>query len=318
MTVATTTLTDRYVEATLRRLPARQRPDIEQELRASIADAIEDRVETGAELPDAERAVLTDLGDPARLAAGYADRPLQLVGPDLFLDYTRLLTTLLAVVVPAVAGFTGLMRTLASDSTATDVIVATAGAAINTAVHVAFWTTLVFVLLERTGSRAALSRAWTPAALPEQPSRRARNAELTAETLLLVLISTFILLSPGLSPLRDADGEPIAMFAPWLWKTGVVYLFIALGVANLAASFAKYHVRWSVPRALAGALVNVGGALVLVWLAAGDHIVNPAFAEAAGWGPGVVRWINYGLVIAGALSVGSAVLESLKLARRRS
>ena len=43
MTTPTTTpatLTDRYIEAVLRRLPFHQRPDIERELRASIADAI--------------------------------------------------------------------------------------------------------------------------------------------------------------------------------------------------------------------------------------------------------------------------------------
>ena len=50
MTTATgNTLTDRYVAATLRTVPEKQRPDIEKELRASIADAIDDRLEAGAE-----------------------------------------------------------------------------------------------------------------------------------------------------------------------------------------------------------------------------------------------------------------------------
>ncbi|MFD0597537.1 permease prefix domain 1-containing protein [Catellatospora coxensis] len=70
-----TTLTDRYVDATLRRLPGRQRADIEKELRTAIADAVDDRVEAGDEPAAAEIEVLTGLGDPARLAAGYADRP---------------------------------------------------------------------------------------------------------------------------------------------------------------------------------------------------------------------------------------------------
>ncbi|WP_433041089.1 permease prefix domain 1-containing protein [Dactylosporangium sp. CS-033363] len=309
------TLTDRYIDAALRRLPEHQRPDLEQELRTSIADAVDARVERGTEFAEAERAVLTELGDPARLAAGYADRPLHLIGPQLYLEYTRLLTTLLAVVVPAVAGFVGLLRTLSGESTAWEIALATGGAVVTTAVHVAFWTTLLFVLLERAGSRG---RAWTPAALPEEPPKRLRYFELTAETLLLVVISAFILLSPYVSPQSTADGAPIGLFAPWLWKTGVVYLFIALAGANLAASFAKYHIRWSVPRALAGSLVGVAGALVLVWLAARDRLVNPDFAAAAGWGAGVTRWINLGLVIAGTLSVLSAVLEHLNLARRRS
>ncbi|MGI5243804.1 permease prefix domain 1-containing protein [Dactylosporangium sp. CA-139066] len=313
----TLTLTDRYVDATLRRLPGRQRPDIEQELRTSIADAIEDRVEAGAAPGDAERAVLTDLGDPARLAAGYADRPLHLVGPAMYLDYTRLLTTLLATVVPAVAGYVGLMRALSGDASAAGIAAATAGAAITTAVHVAFWTTLAFVLLDRLrGGRARPARPWSPESLPEQPGRRARHAELVTETLLLILISTFILLSPFVSPLA-AGGDPIPLFTPWLWDTGLVYLFITLAAANLAVSFAKYYVRWSVGRALAGALVQVAGALTLVWLAATDHILNPAFAAAAGWDAGTVHWIRIGLVITGSLTLVSTVLEAVTLSHRR-
>src|SRR4051794_17665934 len=48
------TLTDRYVAATLRSLPERQRPEIERELRASIADAVEDRIEGGTKPKAAE------------------------------------------------------------------------------------------------------------------------------------------------------------------------------------------------------------------------------------------------------------------------
>ena len=65
------TLTDRYVDATLRGVPQAKRADIERELRASIADAIDARADSGDSSADAEVAVLTELGDPARLAAGY-------------------------------------------------------------------------------------------------------------------------------------------------------------------------------------------------------------------------------------------------------
>ena len=49
------TLTDRYVAATLRSVPKRQRADIDAELRALIADGIEDRLEAGATTESAER-----------------------------------------------------------------------------------------------------------------------------------------------------------------------------------------------------------------------------------------------------------------------
>ena len=97
---ATSSLTDRYVAATLRSLPDRQRQDIEAELRALIADAIDDRREAGVDTDSAERQVLTELGAPARLAASYSDRSLHLIGPEFYLDYVRVLTVLLSTLVP--------------------------------------------------------------------------------------------------------------------------------------------------------------------------------------------------------------------------
>ena len=76
------TLTDRYVTATVRDLPDKQRAEVVRELRTTIADQIDARPEAGRPIsPEAERAVLTELGDPVRLAAGYSGRPLYLIGP---------------------------------------------------------------------------------------------------------------------------------------------------------------------------------------------------------------------------------------------
>ena len=97
-----TNLTERYLAAALHGIPQAQRPDVERELRSSIADAVEDRVRGGEDQADAEKAVLEGLGDPARLAAGIAGRPLYLIGPDLFVEYRRLLVLLLSVVLPIV------------------------------------------------------------------------------------------------------------------------------------------------------------------------------------------------------------------------
>src|SRR5690606_3396276 len=77
--------------------------DVRTELEASIGDAVEARVEQGEPRDDAERAVLTDLGDPAALAAGYADRPLWLIGPRYYLTWWRLLKLLLWIVPACVA-----------------------------------------------------------------------------------------------------------------------------------------------------------------------------------------------------------------------
>ena len=96
--------------------------------------------------------MLTELGDPARLAAGYADRPLHLIGPALFLDYRRLLTTLLATVVPH-RRRRGRARQCLRRRPAGPPVVDALGAGVTTALHIAFWTTLAFAVLERMPER---------------------------------------------------------------------------------------------------------------------------------------------------------------------
>ncbi|MFC0528778.1 permease prefix domain 1-containing protein [Phytohabitans kaempferiae] len=316
MTATTTTLTDRYIEAILSRVPSRQRPDIERELRTSIADAVDDRLEAGADPAEAEAAVLTDLGDPARLAAGYADRPLQLIGPGVYLEYTRLLRALLVTVVPAVAAIVGLVQAL-DGGDASAVAGEAIGAALTAGLHVAFWTTLLFAAIERFPTPRALPvQKWTPEALPEQPSRRTRYAELIIETVATVLFSTLILISPRVSTEHDAAGDPIGFLDPWLWDTGVVYVFIGLLIASLGLSFTKYYARQTVPLVVGRALADIATALTLIWIAANDHLLNPAFVEAAGWSA-ADRWTN-GIIIA--ISIGTllhAVFGGISAIRRR-
>ena len=96
-----TNLSERYVQAVVRAVPAAQRADLEPEIRALVADAIEAKTaETELTDAEAERAALTDLGDPAVLAAGYTGRTAYLIGPSLYPEWRRILSVLLPIIVP--------------------------------------------------------------------------------------------------------------------------------------------------------------------------------------------------------------------------
>jgi hypothetical protein len=312
-----TTLTDRYVDATLRRLPVDKRGDIERELRASIADAVDGRIDAGGDRAGAEVDVLTELGDPARLAAGYADRPLYLIGPELFLDYIRLLRVLIVTIVPLTAAAVGFVQVLKGSSVSSTIgnVISTS---ITTGVHVAFWTTLLFAVLERVqGVKRPLTGPWTPALLPEPPTRRARYGELIAETAALVLFTTLILLAPRISPESDANGNPINVLSPWLWESGMVYVIIALVIVSLAISFANHYARWNVPLSVAATIVDLAPPLLLIWLAANDRVVNPSFVDAAGWPPAAINWIHSGLIVLAVITVIHSVVEGVRRVRNR-
>ncbi|HWM16349.1 MAG TPA: permease prefix domain 1-containing protein, partial [Microbacterium sp.] len=134
-----TTLTDRYVAAAMRTVPEKQRDDLAAELRASIDDQIEARVDGGEPRVTAERSVLTDLGDPDKLAAGYTERPLYLIGPRHYLDWWRLLKLLLAIVLPVSAFGVALGQTL-SGAGFGEIVGSVIATLISVAVHLGFWT----------------------------------------------------------------------------------------------------------------------------------------------------------------------------------
>jgi hypothetical protein len=305
------------VEATLRRLPVQQRTDIERELRASIADAVDDRTAASTDPGEAERAVLNELGDPARLAARYAERPLHLVGPGFYLDYVRLLKALFVIVVPVVAAVVGVVRAV-NDGTVGSVIGGIIGAGITTAVHLAFWTTLLFVVIERIPGLRVPTRNWTVDQLPEPVSRRARYGELIAETVAIAVFVAFVLVSPNLAFQTDAAGDPIGVLSPWLWNTGVVYLFAGLAVVVLGFKYAKVYLNWSLPVAIADLVVNLATSGLVIWFAATNHLLNPAFADTAGWPESVTRWIPLGLIVIAALSIVQTLAEFAVAVRKRS
>ena len=185
----TTTLTDRYVAAAMRTVPEKQRDDLAAELRASIADQIDGRIENGEDHAAAERAVLTELGDPDKLAAGYTERPLYLIGPQYYLDVVAAAE---AAAVDRAAGRRVRHRSRRRRSTAQGIGPIIGGLVttlISVAVHLCFWTTLVFAIVERTGARPGtdFTGAWSVDQLPEPRPRGVGFADLIASLVFLAV-----------------------------------------------------------------------------------------------------------------------------------
>jgi hypothetical protein len=168
------------VHEVVRRIPTDQRHDIADELRTTIADTIE-----GRDVGDpaaAEREVLTEMGDPTQLAARYGDRPLALIGPELYSRYVRLLVILLTTVLPVVTVAFVALDVLDNKDL---------GSAIVTIVTVVFtvgpqliaWPTVIFAIVERSRHRrgvVARAGAWTADDLPDDPPEPDRRGSRPA------------------------------------------------------------------------------------------------------------------------------------------
>lgn len=272
-----TTLTERYVEAATRTVPDKQRADLADELRTSIADQVDARVAEGATPVDAERAVLTELGDPDRLAAAYVDRPLYLIGPRYYLMWWRLLKLLLAIV-PACAAFGVALGQVLSGASFGQTVGTTVGITLSVVVHVAFWTTVAFVIIERSerGHDAGLVRAWTPDDLPEHKDRGAGVSDVVA-SLVFLGVAAGAVLWDRLVGFVYLDGTWMPFLDPqlWPWWTGALLAIIALEALLMISVFAKG--RWDLGSATINLCLNAAIALPAVWLLMEDRLVNPEF-----------------------------------------
>ncbi|WP_203580198.1 permease prefix domain 1-containing protein [Microbacterium hibisci] len=316
-TTTPATLTDRYVDAATRSIPENQRPDLAAELRGSIDDQIEARIAEGEDPASAERAVLTDLGDPDKLAAQYADRPLWLVGPKYFLDWWRLLKLLLSIVPACVA--CGLSLALVLDGQSFGEIVGTVvPVLLSVVVHLAFWTTLVFVVLERSGQDTLNGSRWSPDQLPEPRQRGAGLGDMITSLAFLAIMVGVVLwdLFVGFVPTDPG----LSFLDPALWPGWILALFAVMALEAVLAIVVYAVGRWTIGLAVANGILNLVIAVPALWLLFEGRLINPAFFPTiipdGGAEVGAIVSVVLGFVFAG-VAIWDTVDASLKAVRAR-
>ena len=280
MSTTHASLTDRYVAAVLSGVRAEQRAEVEGRLRASIGGAVEARVTGGEAAGDAERAVLTDLGDPMRVSAAYSGRELHLIGPALYPDYVRLLRLLLSIVVPIVGVVVGAASAI-SGAALWDVVAAGIGAAFSVAVQVAFWVTLVFALIDRRGTPPrTVTSTWDLGDLPQPPSRRITLGSTIGSIAGLAVLVWFLLWQPGYQESFDPGGPSIPILDPSLSQFWIPFL-VAVLLASIALEIVKYLTgHWTVLLAAVNTVLSLAFAIPAIWLATTGQLLNPAFLSA--------------------------------------
>ena len=322
------TLTDRYIAAALRSLPADKHQDIGRELRGSIADAVDARIAAGESPVDAEAAVLTDLGDPDRLAAGLAGRPMYLIGPEFFLDWWRLLKALLWIA--PLVGAILLVVDLIGGSTGIEVLVTGLSSTVEVALQIVFWVTVVFAVLERNGTRRKdFAAEWTVDQLPQSVTNgRVSLGDTVFSVGMLVFLIVVFIAQRTSSSFEDSEGVPIPFIAPDLWN---FWMPVLLAVLALEAVFeiVKYTVRRrTILLAGVDTVLNLLLAIPLVWLLTSDRFLNPAFFDAVfsgvtfAGGPEQMARFSQGIlvvvVVVAAWSIGEAWFKALRPLSRSS
>lgn len=282
----TASLTERYLHAATRSVPDAHRAEIRRELAERIGDDIDARVQDGVDPAQAETAALTGLGDPDVLVAQYLDRPQHLIGPQLFPLWKRLLRLLILIVVPVVAIAFPLAQTLAQKPFG-EIIGSTFVVLLAVVVHLGFWTTLVFAVLDRSlGGKPIME--WTPDLLPEvyEQSRSTVRWDVAANLVFIALAAVVMVGHTVLLPFRDDEGGIVPLIEPTTWEWLPWYLAGVLAADVLFWGILYRIGHWNYALVAARAVLSAAYAVPFAWAFATGRLLNPEFIGRTGWSDG--------------------------------
>lgn len=253
---------DRYLHAIEFWLPKRQRQDILAELSEDLRSQIDEKAtELGRKLNDAEvEAILKRCGSPFQVALRYLPQQY-LIGPTLFPVYRfALIVLLMGCVVPRCLIWLGFL--IADPAHRGYLHMENLW---DTVFYFAFFTTLAFAIVERSGVKFEGLDTWNPRKLPpvRDPNRISRLSGLFEIAMIVVFILWFVsMFWPR--PVIDFYGAQLTLAPVWnifFWS----YLFLA--AFNLAiASVNLFRPNWTQQRAGLRLLSDVIGGALFCWL----------------------------------------------------
>jgi hypothetical protein len=278
-------LIDRYVTEVGKYLPRKNRLDIEAELRSTLEDMLEDRVQQVEGQTDEAlvEELLQEYGSPKEVAATYQTHQY-LIGPSLFNIYTLVLKIVLAALTLGLTIATAI--SLFGESMTTPELLKSLGGFATSligALIAAFGNvTLVFAILERVlpASEFEDDEEWTPAELTKEPDA---NRVGTGETIAGIVFTTAALIILNFYPQivgiwNMVNGEwaqtaglseAFFRYLPWINLSGI--LTIALNI-------------WLLRQGIWGTLTR--------WLHIGLEIVGIVIAVAMLRGPSLLSFYN--------------------------
>lgn len=285
-------LIDLYIQEVAKRLPEKNREDITLELRSTIDDMLpEDYNEKDV------KSVLEKLGSPVSLANGYLDRPMHLIGPRYFDVYT----TLLKMIIP-IAAVIALISMVAEnfigysgDQAVLNVIFQLIGKGIGeifeVGLHVFFWLTLVFVILERTDTDKGIEplttslKKWTPDDLKNIsyiPKKKAISKfEVFGGLMWTAVWATLYFYANHLVGVYNGTANGLKFVSPTFNQDVLLQywpIVVIMIVFEICISLYKLvQGQWTQRLAIGNAILQVAGTIVFIVIVVNPHVFNAGF-----------------------------------------
>jgi len=275
---------ERYVYDVTRRLPEKEREEISKELTANIYDMLpEDANENEI------KSVLYKLGAPAFLAGKYRKNPRDLISPGIYDEYISVLKWVLplagvvGMVIGIIVGSTGSIRDgMINISKALSTGIS---AGLSAAFQALAWTTIGFVIAERTGNKNSESTNWKVEDLPEvlPPSKYPISLSDSIAELVLVVVfaAAAILICSGTVPIafmiQHGSTQVRTLFSPGFLESSIPPIIVmALFGAGECIIKIKDR-RWTVPVCCTVILSNIVSVSALIYLLARPDILSEEF-----------------------------------------
>lgn len=238
-------LIDKYVAEVGKHLPRRNRADIEAEIRSTLEDMLEERVQSDGQVDEATIVqLLKEYGAPRKVAESYAGKRY-LIGPRLY--PTFILVTQIVVSVLLVVSLVGLGLGLAKSGLTGPEFISTVGESLLDLVSgliAAFGNiVLVFAILERTLPAKEFEEEeeeWDPARLASEPDPD--RVSFVEQIVSIVFTSIFLIILnvyPGIigfgyvqngewvfvSPILS---EAFFSYLPWINLLGLLEIVLSI------------------------------------------------------------------------------------------
>ena len=285
-------LIDSYIHEVSKRLHKNKREDIKLELKATIEEMLPESY-SESDVKDA----LQKIGSPTEVAASYQDTPRFLIGPEIFDQYTRtiklvipwaIFITVIVHVIQKIVFYSGEEALL---STIISAFAMTIVAIIAVIFHVLFWITVVFIIIERSGSEKIHlpflkdAKQWSPDDLVTmKPIPKAKVITLsdTIFSLVGILIFSFVYWNAyRLLGIYTTNDNGSLKFVMPIFNQNVLQSFAPIVllciVLSLALTFIKWRAgQWTMLIAITNALLQSVGTIVFILMAIHQDFIHSA------------------------------------------
>lgn len=279
-------LIDLYIQEVAKRLPEKNREDITLELRSTIDDMLpEDYNEKDV------KSVLEKLGSPVSLANGYLDRPMHLIGPRYFDVYTTLLKMIIPIAAVIAENFIGYSGDQAVLNVILQLIGKGIGGIFEVGLHVFFWLTLVFVILERTDKDKGIEplttslKKWTPDDLKNIsyiPKKKAISKfEVFGGLMWTAVWATLYFYANYLVGVYNGTANGLKFVSPTFNQDVLLQywpIVVIMIVFEICISLYKLvQGQWTQRLAIGNAILQIAGTIVFIVIVVNPHVFNAGF-----------------------------------------